>query len=209
MDERVNDNSGQAIAAGAIEVRVSDISQLFDTLDPFPFPDRDLDKDAEEFIVGWARELPRDHPLKIVLHMPASEIKKCDLKAVGESMNRYFGYRVGLDRAQSDDERNYIRRFYRRLTTWLLGFWAGYGVLLIGAKQFVVSRHLVYSSVAIGLVLPFTCVLFASGIFWLRAPGKFLAELTAKGVTLKASRPAWEYRAAPAAPGPSSRWRAL
>jgi hypothetical protein len=106
----------------------------------------------------------------------------------------YFGYRVGLDRAQSDDERNYIRRFYRRLTTWLLGFWAGYGVLLIGAKQFVVSRHLVYSSVAIGLVLPFTCVLFASGIFWLRAPGKFLAELTAKGVTLKASRPAWEYR---------------
>jgi len=96
MDERVNDNSGQAIAAGENEVRVSDISQLFDTLDPFPFPDRDLDKDAEEFIVGWARELPRDHPLKIVLHMPASEIKKCDLKAVGESMNRYFGYRVGV-----------------------------------------------------------------------------------------------------------------
>jgi hypothetical protein len=60
----------------AIEVRVTDISQLFDTLDPFPFPERDLDKDAEEFIVGWAREFPRDRPLNIVLHLPAAEIEK-------------------------------------------------------------------------------------------------------------------------------------
>jgi hypothetical protein len=80
----------------AIEVRVSDISQLFDTLDPFPFPERDLDKDAEEFIVGWARELPRDHRLDIVIHVPAAEIKKHDGKDVGSAMNRYFDYRAGV-----------------------------------------------------------------------------------------------------------------
>jgi hypothetical protein len=96
MDERVNNNSGTAIAAGAIEVRVTDISQLFDTLDPFPFPERDLDKDAEEFIVGWARELPRDHALKIIVHMPATEIAKCDPNAISASMNRYFDYRTGV-----------------------------------------------------------------------------------------------------------------
>jgi RNA polymerase sigma factor (sigma-70 family) len=106
----------------------------------------------------------------------------------------YFGYRAGMDRAQSDDERDYIRRFYRRLIAGILGFWAGYGVLLVWAKQFVMDRHLVYSSLVIGLVLPFTFVLFASGTFWLRAPGKFLAELRAKGVSLNAARPAWEYR---------------
>ncbi|HYM17910.1 MAG TPA: hypothetical protein VEU06_05055 [Micropepsaceae bacterium] len=96
MDERVNDNSGTAIAAGAIEVRVTDVSQLFDTLDPFPFPERDLDRDAEEFIVGWARELPRDHPLKIVVHMPTAEIAKSDPNAIGTAMNRYFTYRSGV-----------------------------------------------------------------------------------------------------------------
>jgi hypothetical protein len=96
MDERVKDNSGTPIAAGAIEIRVSDVSQLFDTLDPFPFPERDLDKDAEEFIVGWARELPRDHPLKLVIHLPASEIAKCDRNAVAASLNRYFDYRAGV-----------------------------------------------------------------------------------------------------------------
>jgi hypothetical protein len=35
-----------------IEVRVERLSQLFDTLDPFPFCERDLDKHAEEYIVG-------------------------------------------------------------------------------------------------------------------------------------------------------------
>ena len=106
----------------------------------------------------------------------------------------YFGYRAGMDRAQSDFERDYIRRFYRRLTAGILGFWAGYGMLLIWAKQFVMDRHLVYSSLVIGLVLPFTFVLFATGIFWLRTPAKFQAELRAKGLTLNAARPAWEYR---------------
>ena len=42
-----------------IELRVDNIAQLFHTLDPFPFRERDLDKEAEEFIVGWARELGR------------------------------------------------------------------------------------------------------------------------------------------------------
>ena len=109
-------------------------------------------------------------------------------------LGSYFGYRVGMGVAQSDYERDYIRRFYRRLVAGIFGFWAGYGLLLIWAKQFVMDHHLVYSSLVVGLVLPFTFVLFASGIFWLRAPGKFQAELTAKGVTLTAARPAWEYR---------------
>jgi hypothetical protein len=47
-----------------IELRVDEIAQLFHTLDPFPFRERDLDREAEEFIVGWARELPTDQPIK-------------------------------------------------------------------------------------------------------------------------------------------------
>ena len=50
-----------------IEVRVEDISQLFHTLDPYPFRERDLDRDAEDFIVNWARDLPRSVSLRIVV----------------------------------------------------------------------------------------------------------------------------------------------
>ena len=45
------------IANNAIELRVDRIAQLFHSLDPYPFRERDLDKDAEDYIVNWAREL--------------------------------------------------------------------------------------------------------------------------------------------------------
>jgi hypothetical protein len=96
MDDRVKDNTGLGTSDGTIEIRVKDLSQLFDTLDPFPFPERDLDKEAEEFIVSWARELPHDHPLKIVLHMPATELQKHNAEEIREAMNRYFDYRAGV-----------------------------------------------------------------------------------------------------------------
>jgi hypothetical protein len=109
-------------------------------------------------------------------------------------LGNYFSYRVGMDSAQSDHERDYINRFYRKLAACILGFWAAYGLLIIWALRFVMYRHLVYSSLVIGLVLPFTFVLFASGVFWLRSPRKFLAELKAKGVTVNPASPAREYR---------------
>jgi hypothetical protein len=38
-------------------------------MDPSPFIDRDLDADAEEFIVNWARELPHTGELELVIHL--------------------------------------------------------------------------------------------------------------------------------------------
>jgi hypothetical protein len=54
-----------ATEQATIQVRIHELRQLFNTIDPSPFRERDLDPDCEEFIVGWARELPRDQPLKI------------------------------------------------------------------------------------------------------------------------------------------------
>ncbi len=83
-------------APNAIQIRVDEVSQLFNTLDPFPFRERDLDKDAEDFIVGWARELPRHHPIQIVIHVPDAESQKVNAGQVTEALNRYFEYRAGV-----------------------------------------------------------------------------------------------------------------
>src|SRR5674476_1205790 len=58
----------ETTSGNSIELRVENISQLFHTLDPFPFRERDLDKEAEEFIVGWAREFVADRAIRIVVH---------------------------------------------------------------------------------------------------------------------------------------------
>ena len=52
-----------------IEVHVAELKQLFNAMDPSPFRQRDLDPDAENFIVGWAREIPTNVALALVVHL--------------------------------------------------------------------------------------------------------------------------------------------
>lgn len=52
-----------------IEVHVSDLKQLFHSLDPTPFQERDLDPQAEQFILGWAREVRSKVPLGLLVHV--------------------------------------------------------------------------------------------------------------------------------------------
>lgn len=87
---------GDQRAARPIEVRVDRLSQLFDTLDPFPFRERDLDKDAEEYIVGWAREFPRNQPLEIVIYAPEDELKSKEAAELSSALERYFNYRAEI-----------------------------------------------------------------------------------------------------------------
>jgi hypothetical protein len=86
--------------ADAIEIRIESIAQLFHSLDPSPFHEKDLDKDAEEFIVSWARELPSDVPLKIVVHLPEKQLALPEAKNIGPAITRFFSYRaqvIGLE----------------------------------------------------------------------------------------------------------------
>lgn len=73
-----------------IELRVENVAQLFHTLDPFPFRERDLDREAEEFIVGWARELPAGRAITIVVHLPEAETKTSAAGELSEAFRRYF-----------------------------------------------------------------------------------------------------------------------
>ncbi|MGZ6116118.1 MAG: hypothetical protein ACXWM9_16060 [Gemmatimonadaceae bacterium] len=77
-----------------IEIRIEEIAQLFHSLDPFPFRQKDLDKDAEEFIVGWARELGTAQPFKIVVHLPEAQASTPEAHELGGAITEYFRYRA-------------------------------------------------------------------------------------------------------------------
>jgi hypothetical protein len=59
-----------ARAEASIEISLGKLQQLFNSLDPSPFHDRDLDHDAEEYIVGWAEEFALPRPLKLFIYLP-------------------------------------------------------------------------------------------------------------------------------------------
>ena len=80
----------------AIALRVDEIAQLFHTLDPFPFRERDLDREAGEFIVSWARELPTDQLIRIIVHFPESDTQNKAAQDLPEALHRYFSYRASV-----------------------------------------------------------------------------------------------------------------
>ena len=92
-DRTSNDEYGKS-GPSKIELRVEEIAQLFETLDPLPFRKRDLDRDAEDYIVSWARELPRDHGFRMVIHAPAAETRSSHAGQLESALHQYFGHRA-------------------------------------------------------------------------------------------------------------------
>jgi hypothetical protein len=83
-----------------IEVFVDRIEQLFNSMDPSPFHERDLDDDAEEFIVGWAREFPRRDPVSLVVHLDQLPPHGDAQHLLETAVHNYFAYRAKLNRLE-------------------------------------------------------------------------------------------------------------
>jgi hypothetical protein len=77
-----------------IEIRVAELRQLFNAIDPSPFHQRDLDPRAEEFIVDWASDLPADRPWGLVVHLDRPAGWADEAAALREAIHEYFGQRV-------------------------------------------------------------------------------------------------------------------
>ena len=78
-----------------IELKLQDVGQLFNSMDPSPFHEKDLDHDAEEFIVSWAQEYPLDEAVALRVYLanwPAQDPR--DL--IRQSVHNYFAYRSKL-----------------------------------------------------------------------------------------------------------------
>jgi hypothetical protein len=96
MQARRLGHGGQQHLDGPIELRVERVGQLFHTLDPVPFRERDLDANVEEYVVGWAGEIARSHPIAINIHMPALEAQRDEAHHVKEVIQNYFAYRADV-----------------------------------------------------------------------------------------------------------------
>jgi len=78
-----------------IELRIVELSELFNSMDPTPFHHRDLDIDAQEFLESWALEFPQGSHFRIIVHiekMPPED----PTPLVAEAIHNYFQYKVVL-----------------------------------------------------------------------------------------------------------------
>lgn len=96
MTEPIPTTSHQMVSPGLIEVKLRDLHQLFNSMDPSPFNEKDLDHDAEEFIVSWALEYPAKVKLALVVHV--TNLPEGNQSLILEnSVHHYFGYKSDLN----------------------------------------------------------------------------------------------------------------
>ncbi len=89
------------LAAGgeaAIEININRLSQLFNSFDPSPFHERDLDNDAEEYIVSSVEEASHRRPLALVIHLPADQLPEPGKPDLTDAIHHYFAYRLEIER---------------------------------------------------------------------------------------------------------------
>ncbi len=81
--------------AHAIKLKLRDMNQLFNSMDPSPFIERDLDDNAEEFIVSWAQEFSPTAPVRLRIYLeqwPADDPKE----VIRQAVHSYFAHRAKL-----------------------------------------------------------------------------------------------------------------
>ena len=102
--KRVTDTATPAAADGGsgrrdvLDLYLADTRQLFNSLDPAPFRQRDLDPNAEAYIVDWAEEAPSGQSLAMVLHLGSGPTTEADAAIVRESVHEYFQRRATATR---------------------------------------------------------------------------------------------------------------
>jgi hypothetical protein len=79
-----------------ISLRLRELGQLFNSMDPTPFHHRDLDPDAEEFIETWAQEFPAGSRYQLIIHLQ-EPAKEGDAQALlAEAIHNFFAYKADM-----------------------------------------------------------------------------------------------------------------
>ena len=105
-----------------IEVRVAELKQLFNAIDPSPFRERDLDPNAEEFIVDWAKEASPSATFGLAVYLDRPAGVATEPAELREAIHEFFRHRAELSRHR-------LRELFRRGRTSL-----AIGVCIVGVS---------------------------------------------------------------------------
>ncbi|MBK9038369.1 MAG: hypothetical protein IPL83_04270 [Bdellovibrionales bacterium] len=79
-----------------IDLQVRSLNQLFDSRDPSPFRERDLDEKAVEYMVSAAEEIGVKEPLKIVIHYSKQIDGELRVDSVPSAIHSFFEYEADI-----------------------------------------------------------------------------------------------------------------
>jgi hypothetical protein len=79
-----------------IEIVLNSVMQIYNSLDPSPFKERELNGNAEEYIYNAVDEIPRKKPIEMVVYLPEQEITHDTAITLPASIRNHFEYKSAL-----------------------------------------------------------------------------------------------------------------
>ena len=127
-----------------IEIKLSETNQLFNSMDPSPFRERDLDPDAAAYVMDALRELHGHARVKLVVYFPGPHDAGLETM-IHQSIRNYFSYRERAIRLhQLDPHRTEVDRSAIQVANVvlpiLIGLLGGLAFYLLRKRRYARSR---------------------------------------------------------------------
>ncbi|HZK30900.1 MAG TPA: hypothetical protein VFC43_06680 [Methanoregula sp.] len=98
-----------------IEIKLSSVMQLFNSFDPAPFHEKELDSAAEHYIVDTVKDFPQKTRFKMIIYLPPDIIGTEQAMKISPAIHHHFQYKMLVA------ERRFRSHFRHGRTTLLIG----------------------------------------------------------------------------------------
>lgn len=120
-----------------VEIKLSSVMQLFNSFDPAPFHEKELDSAAEHYIVDTVKDFPKKTQFKIVIYLPPEIAGTERAQKIPQAIHNHFEYRMLVQ------DRKFRQRFRHGRSTLVIGLTFLAIALIIRQLVFGMSNHLV------------------------------------------------------------------
>jgi len=77
-----------------IEIKLTSVIQLFNSFDPAPFYEKEIDTEAEDYIVDTVEDFPAKTKFMIRIYLPPSLVASEEAKKIIPAIHNHFRYRM-------------------------------------------------------------------------------------------------------------------
>jgi len=130
-----------------IEIKLSSVMQLFNSFDPAPFHEKELDSAAEQYIVDTFKDFPQKTRFKMNIFLPSDIATTDQAMKIPQAINNHFQYKMLVA------ERKFRSHFRHGRTTLLIGL--TFLTIALVARQLVsaLENHLIAQIFADALLI--------------------------------------------------------
>lgn len=129
-----------------LELKLNTLTQLFDSRDPAPFLERDLDDDAVRYILLSAQEQSHEAALSLIIHLKETGARDYSENEVEEAVRAFFAWEAEMSRRSLRKTLQTARRFFA------IGF-VTLAVCLMVAELVIPTDHTLWNIVREGFVI--------------------------------------------------------